>query len=119
MADFTFTIHRCSPGTPTYNVLVTPMEGWRKKTRLKSTHPLQTWNVAIRGQTNTEKDLIVAHYKGQGGYLTPFNWVVTPSFFSGDTPTTYYVRYKEFTYENPDGLGNIWNFDITFEEDLG
>jgi hypothetical protein len=118
MADFTFSIHRCSPGPKEYNVTSTPMEGWKVKSRMKSTHPRRTWGVEIRGRFNDEKDSILAHYDGQGGFNTPFNWVVTPIFFCGNVATTYYVRYKELTYENPDGLGNIWNFSINFVEEL-
>ena len=118
MADFTFAIHRCTPGVPEYNVLSTPMEGWKVKTRMKSTHPKRTWNIEIRGQTNAEKDSIISHYSGQGASNVPFNWVVTPIFFCGGTATTYYVRYKEVSYENPDGVGNVWNFSITFVEEL-
>jgi hypothetical protein len=44
--------------------------------------------------------------------------VVTPIFFCGDVVTIYYVRYKELTYENPEGLGNVWNFSINFVEEL-
>jgi hypothetical protein len=118
MADFTFTIHGCKPGPPVYNSLITDMEGWKVKARLKSTHPKRSWQIEIRGQTNDERDLIVAHYDGQGGNVTPFNWVVTPVFFSNDTPTTYYVRYKEFSYDNIPSLGNVWNFQISFVEEL-
>jgi hypothetical protein len=118
MANFTFEIHRLTPGKPEYNVLSTPMEGWKVKSRLKSTHPRRTWDIEVRGQTNTEKDLILAHYDGQNGFNLPFNWTVNPTFFSGDVSTTYYVRYKEFKYENPAGLGNVWNFTITFVEEI-
>jgi hypothetical protein len=118
MADFTFPIHRCTPGPKEYNVLSTTSEGWKVKTRMKTTHPRQTWNVEIRGRTDAEKDSIVSHYDGQGANNVPFNWVVTPVFFAGGTPTTRYVRYKEFSWENPDGLGNIWNFAITFVQEV-
>lgn len=118
MADFTFSVHRVTPGKPEYNVVSTPMEGWKVKSRLKSTHPRRTWTIEIRGQTNDEKDLILAHYDGQNGFNIPFNWIVTPDFFSGSTPTIYYVRYKEFTYENPEGIGNIWHFNIVFVEEI-
>ena len=118
MADFSFEIHRCAPGTPEYNLTSSQMEAWKIKSRLKSTHPRSTWEIEIRGRTNAEKDLILAHYNGQGGYNIPFNWIVTPIFFSGDTPTTRYVRYKEFKYSNPPGVGNIWDFVIVFVEEF-
>jgi hypothetical protein len=118
MANFTFAIHRLSPGKPEYNVVSTQMEGWKVNSRLKSTEPKRTWVVEIYGRTNAEKANIIAHYDGQQGFNLPFNWVVTPTFFSGDTPTTYYVRYKEIEYVNPKGLGNIWDFTITFVEEL-
>lgn len=116
MADFTFSVHRVTPHPRKYNVLLTTMEGWLKKARMKSTEGYRKWDVEIRGRTNTEKAAIVSHYEGQNGELTPFNWVVTPSFFEGGN--TYYVRYESFTHENPDGLGNVWNFSITFVEEL-
>jgi hypothetical protein len=118
MADFSFPIHRMSPGAPEYNVLQTDMEGWKRKSRLKSTHPRRTWDIEIRGRTNSEKDLIIAHWDGQAAGNLPFNWIVTPTFFSGGVPTTYYVRYKELKYENPEGMGNVWNFNISFVEEL-
>lgn len=114
MADFTFDIHRMTPEAPKYNILSTRAEGWRVKRRLKSTLPQRRWAIEIRGRTNTERDALLAHYNGQYSSLTPFNWVV-PTFFGGDT---FYVTYEEFDYENPDGLGNIWDFHIVFLEEL-
>jgi hypothetical protein len=114
MADFNFNIHRMTPEAPKYNVVATKMEGWRVKRRLKSTQPQRRWVIEIRGRINSERDLILAHYNGQNAGLTPFNWVV-PSFFGGQT---YYVTYEDFSYENPDGLGNVWNFLIVFLEEL-
>ena len=114
MADFTFGIHRLTPEKPNYNVLQTKMDGWRVKRRLKSTVPQRRWSMEIRGRTNSERDSILAHYNGQTGSLTPFDWIV-PTFFGGQT---FYVTYEDFSYENPDGLGNIWNFQIIFLEEL-
>ena len=112
---FTFPIHRLTPEAPKYNVLQTKMEGWRTKRRLKSTAPQRRWIIEIRGRTNDEKDLILAHYNSKKGPLTPFYWTINPVFF-GDA--TYYVTYEDFSYENPDGMGNVWNFSITFLEEL-
>lgn len=112
MADFEFGIHRVTNSPPKYNVLETEMEGMKKKTRLKSTTPVREWSIEIRARTNTERDAILAHYSGQNGSLTAFNWIV-PSFWGG---STYYVRYKSFAYESPEGLGSLHNFQITFEE---
>jgi len=118
MADFTFEIHRLTPGKPEYNVIFTGMEGWKVKSRLKSSDPKRTWTIEIYGRTNSEKDAIIAHYDGQEGANTPFNWTVNPIFFSGGVSTTYYVRYKEIEYANPKGLGNVWDFTISFVEEL-
>ena len=115
MADFTFAVHRVTPEPPKYNVLQTKMEGWRVKRRLKSTVPQRRWSIEIRGQTNTERNSILSHWSGQYGPLTPFNWIVTPTFF-GDA--TYYVTYEDFSYANPEGMGNIWNFSIIFLEEI-
>jgi hypothetical protein len=101
-----------SPSAKKYNVLKTEMEGMKVKTRLKSTSPVREWEIEIRCRTNTERDAILTHYEGQNGSLTAFNWTA-PTFFGGET---YFVRYKEFEYENPEGLGNVWNFRIIFEE---
>jgi hypothetical protein len=114
MVDFVFPIHRMTPKAPKYNIVSTTMEGWRVKRRLKSSMPIREWSVEIRGRLNAERDLILAHYNGQTASLTPFNWVV-PTFFGGQT---FYVTYKEFDYDNPDGLGNIWDFHIVFREEL-
>lgn len=114
MADFTFEIHRLTPEAPKYNVLQTKMEGWRVKRRLKSTEPQRRWTVEIRGRINSERDSILSHYNGQIGSLTPFDWIV-PTFFGGQT---FYVTYESFTYENPDGMGNVWDFQIIFIEEL-
>lgn len=113
--DFEFAIHRMTPEAPKYNVLQTKMEGWRVKRRLKSSVPQRRWSVEIRGQTNDERDSILTHYATQQGPLIPFNWIVTPTFFGGET---YYVTYEQLDYENPDGLGNVWNFLITLIEEL-
>lgn len=114
MADFTFEIHRMTPGIPKYHVVQTQFEGWKIKRRLKSSDPRRSWNVEIRGRTNTERDAIISHWNTQKGTLIPFNWVV-PTFFGGDT---FYVVYVDMSYANPEGLGNIWNFDINFLEEL-
>ena len=115
MTDFSFAIHRLTPEPPKYNVLTTQMEGWRVKRRLKSTQPQRRWAIEIRGQTNSERDLILTHWNGQKGSLTPFNWIVTPIFFGDDT---FYVTYEELSYVNPSGIGNVWHFNITFLEEL-
>ena len=115
MVDFAFPVHRVSPEAPKYNVLQTKMEGWRVKRRLKSSLPQRRWTVEIRGRTNSERDLILTHYNGQQGPLTPFDWIITPTFFGNETIE---VTYESFTYENPDGLGNVWNFNIIFLEEL-
>lgn len=115
MVDFNFALHRLTPEAPKFNVLQTKMEGWRVKRRLKSTLSQRRWTVEIRGQTNTERDAILAHYNGQQGSLTPFDWIINPIFFGDDTFT---VTYESFSYENPNGLGNVWIFNIIFLEEL-
>jgi len=114
MANFSFPIHRMTPGTPQYNVISTKFDGWKIKKRLKSSTPLRTWNIEIRGRTNTERDAIIVHWNTQNGSLIPFTWDV-PTFFGG---TSFYVTYVDMSYANPDGIGNIWNFDINFMEEL-
>lgn len=115
MADFTFDFHRCTPReAPKYNVLKTQMEGWKVKTRLKSTDPVRWWEIEIRGRTNTERDLIIAHWDGQFGQTTPFNWV-RPASWDG---ITYYVTYESMNYTNPPGFFNVWDFVIIFKEEI-
>ena len=81
---------------------------------MKSTLSQRQWTIEIRGRTNTERDAILSHYNSMKGSLTPFNWIV-PTFFGGNT---FYVTYGDFSYSNPDGMGNIWNFQIMFVEEL-
>lgn len=112
---FTFPIHRLTSDPPKYNVLQTNMDGWRTKRRLKSTAPQRRWTIEIRGRTNDERDLIITHYNSKKGSLTPFNWTINPTFFG---EATYYVTYEDFSYDNPDGMGNVTNFLIVFLEEL-
>lgn len=114
MADFSFDVHRVTPEAPVYNVLKTPMEGTRIKRRLKSTDAQRRWSVEIRGRTTAEKNSILSHYNGQTGTLLPFNWNV-PAAWGGDT---FYVTYDEFSYENPNGLYNVWEIFIVFLEEI-
>lgn len=112
MGNFTFGVHRVTPTAPKFNVLQTEMEGMKIKSRLKSTDPVQSWTIEIRGRTNSEAALIKAHWITQQGQTIPFNWIV-PTFWGGETR---YVQYVSMEYENPDGLGNIWNFVINVKE---
>ena len=115
MGNFTFPIHRMTPlSAPVYNVVKTQMEGWHIKRRLKSANPVRRWEVEIRGRTNSERDEIIAHWNSQKGDVIPFNWVV-PTFWGGNT---FYVTYEEMNYDNPPGLGNVWDFVIIFKEEL-
>jgi len=118
MANFAFVVHRVTPGKPEYNVVSTQSEGWKVKSRLKSTEPKRTWDVEIRGRTWAEKESILSHYTGQQGFNVPFNWIVTPNWFTNGSNTTYYVRYKDFSMANPPGMGNVWEIDISFIEEL-
>jgi len=118
MADFTFEIHSFNPEPPVYNIIQTKMEGWRIKRRLKSSLPQSRWSIEIRGRTNAEKDAILAHYTGQTAGLTPFNWTVTPAWFDSTGGSPYYVTYESFSYTHVAGMNNIWNFEITFLEEL-
>lgn len=115
MADFTFSFHRMTPlEAPKFNVLQTQMEGWKTKTRLKATDSKRSWEIEIRGRTDSERDSIVSHWNGQYGITNPFNWVL-PSDWGN---TTYYVKYVSMTYSNPPGFYNVWDFIITFIEEI-
>lgn len=114
MADFLFPIHRMTPEPPHYNVLITQMEGMRIKRRLKSSAPYRRWTIEMRGRTNDERDAILAHWDEQVGPMIPFNWYV-PEFFGGEV---YYVVYETMNYENPVGMGNIWDFTCVFREEI-
>jgi hypothetical protein len=113
---FSFDVHSINPHTPEYNVLQTQMEGWKRKTRLKSTDPVRRWTVEVRGRTNSEKDLIVAHWDDNNGPLTNFTWNVLPAIWNTGYGTSYQVQYESMEYDNPDGKANIWDFTITFRE---
>ncbi|MDY0313758.1 MAG: hypothetical protein RBR32_01645 [Bacteroidales bacterium] len=112
MADFAYVPHRVEPGTPQYNVLTTEMEGFKKKRRIVTTDPKRTWTLYFRGQSKTERDLLLAHYKGQYGQGTPFNWTSVPSYISDDS--SYYVAYE--SYSEVCIMNNIWEITIVFEE---
>lgn len=114
MADFSFNVHRITPEAPVFNVVKTQMEGTRVKRRLKSTESQRRWSVEIRGRTTSEKNAILSHYNGQQGGTTPFYWNV-PAPWGGDT---FYVTYDDFSYENPDGLYNVWEIYIVFLEEI-
>ncbi len=113
---FNFEVHSINPHTPEWNVLQTDMEGWKRKTRLKSTDPIRRWTVEIRGRTNSEKDSILAHFNDNNGALTNFLWNVLPTIWNTGYGTSYQVQYESFEYANPDNIANVWDFTITFRE---
>lgn len=111
--DFSYEPHAVRPGTPQWNVLATDMEGMTKKTRLISTRSKMTWELEFRLQTKAERDLLLAHYNGQNGSLTPFNWTSVPSYI--DSTSTYYVRYVEYVETL---IATLFNVVLKFEEAL-
>lgn len=116
MAAFNFEVHSIDPQTPEYNVLQTDFEGWKRKTRLKSSLPIRKWTIEVRGRSNSEKDLIVAHWSGESGPLNNFTWVILPTIWNVGYGSSYQVQYESMTYENPDEIANIWDFVIVFRE---
>jgi hypothetical protein len=114
--SFNFEIHSIKPKTPEWNVLQTDFEGWSRKTRLKSTDPIRRWETEIRGRTNTEKDLILAHFNDQNGSYMNFTWNILPAIWNTGYGTSFQVQYESFEYANPSGVANIWEFVIAFRE---
>lgn len=115
MADFAYECHHIEPGTPVWNVLMTDMEGMRKKTRLVSSLPKKSWTLTFRLLTKDERDLVLAHYNAQKGSLTPFHWTSIPSWV--DTSVSYYnVRY--ISYKEQLSAGTLWEIEVQFEEAL-
>lgn len=123
MADLTpynSYITKIAPGVPQYNVLTTEMEGRRIKRRLVSTSPTRTWTLVCDGLSQTQRDNLLAHYAGQSGPLTAFNWTV-PSWFyyDGNSPSTYTVFYDPV-----DGMveevimRNVFKITIKLREEL-
>ena len=113
---FNFDVHSIKPFTPQYNVLQTDMEGWKRKTRLKSTDPIRRWTVEVRGRINSEKDIIVTHWNENNGPLTNFTWQVRPTIWNTGYGSAYQVQYETMEYDNPDSIANVWDFVITFRE---
>jgi len=113
---FSFDVHSIEPHTPEWNVLQTDFEGWKRKTRLKSTEPIRKWTIEVRGRDNTEKNLIVAHWNDNQGQLTNFTWYVLPVIWNAGYGTAYSVQYESMKYVNPENKANIWDFVITFRE---
>ena len=113
---FNFEVHSIDPGIPKWNVLQTDFEGWKRKTRLKSTDPIRRWTVEVRGRTNSEKDIILTHYNDNNGPLTNFQWNVLPTVWNTGYGTYYQVQYESMEYSNPDSIANVWDFSITFRE---
>jgi hypothetical protein len=116
--DFDFYVHSIKPEIPQYNVLHSDYEGWKRKSRLKSSLPIRKWQIEIRGQTNSEKDLIVAHWDSCSGTVEDFTWNVLPSIWNTGYGTSYQVQYESMDYSNPEQMANIWNFVIVFREYL-
>jgi hypothetical protein len=113
---FEFEVHAIDPHTPQWNVLTTDMEAWTRKTRLKSTDPIRKWTIEVRGRTNAEKDLILAHWNDNQGTLTNFTWNILPEVWNAGYGTSYFVNYMSMEFSNPDNNANIWDFIIVFRE---
>lgn len=114
MADFTFSCHRCVPGTPGFNNLTTQMEGMRKKFRIKSSTPERSWSIEFHMQSLVERDLILAHFNSQYGINgTPFYWTSLPSWIFA-IETSLYVVYK--SYKEEVVAADIFNITIEFDE---
>ena len=113
---FEFEVHSIDPQTPEWNVLQTDFEGWKRKTRLKSSDSIRRWIIEIRGRTNSEKDAILAHYNDQNGPFYNFTWNVLPAIWNAGYGTSFQVQYESVEYANPGNVANIWDFTITFRE---
>jgi hypothetical protein len=113
MANFNFQCHSVVPATITWNVLLTEMEGMKKKSRLISTRSKQSWKLEFRLLLKAERDVLLAHYNGQKGSTIPFNWTSIPDYI--DTAASYYVRYIEYVETL---TATLFNISIGFEEAL-
>jgi len=112
---FSYIPHHIEPGTPVWNVLMTDMEGMRKKTRLISSLPKKSWTLTFRLLTKVERDALLDHYNAQKGSLTPFHWTSIPTYI--DTSVSYYnVRYV--LYKEQLSAGTLWEVTVELEESL-
>jgi hypothetical protein len=71
---------------------------------------MKSWKMEFRLLTKIQRDAILAHYNGQKGSLTPFNWTSVPSYI--DSTSTYYVRYIEYSETL---TATMFNISITVE----
>lgn len=114
MANFDYIPSKSSEIEREYNVLKTPMEGMRIKTRLKSDTKKRIFELFFSGQTLIEKDAIVSHYDGQYAGAVPFYWTSVPDHVSSES--SIYVRYLSMKIDWINAA--IFETTLQFEEAL-
>ena len=114
-ANFTYIPTWVTPIAPKYAVIITQSESFKKDYQLLDTNSIQRYTLKFEGVSDTNRNLMIAHYSGVTGPYDSFSWTTVPSYLNEGASLT--VRYSPGGYrEKPDAA--YWNIDITFEKNV-
>jgi len=117
MANFTWTPKIVIPSKPTYNILQTLTESFKRRYYEVDSNEEQLYTLKFgwiqKTTVTNNRDAIYAHYTGNKGEYSSFSWTGVPSYISNDAVTVRYVDYQE----TPDVDGNVWEVTIVFRKE--
>ena len=114
-ANFSFTHTWATPVAPKYAVFITQSESFKKDYQLLDTNSIQKYTLRFDGISDSDRNLIVAHYSGVTGPYDSFSWTTVPSYLNEGGALT--VRYVPGGYrERPSAT--YWTIDIIFEKNV-
>jgi hypothetical protein len=112
-SDFTWYPTWVDPETISFSVSITECENFKKDYQVVSDSKTEVFNLSFDGVTDTNRNLINAHYVTSAtGPLHYFTWTTVPSYLNSGS--TMVVRYVKDSYkEKP--KPTYWEIELSFE----
>lgn len=113
-ANFTLTPNEVIPLEPEYHTIITPSEAMKKEYLNISTTPIERYQLNFSKLSNTDKELLLTHFKDNSGGYYPFSWTSVPSYIGGGTSMT--GRWVIGSLKMSPVWRKYWACQITFEK---
>jgi len=120
MADFTWTPDKVVPSTPSYNIIQTKAESFKKRYYEIDSNEEQFFTLLFGWISKTYlttvnyRDVLYSHYTTNKGVYNSFSWTVPPTYISAVPVTVRYADYQE----TPSVDGNVWEVTTVFRVEV-
>lgn len=114
-SDFTLVPNDVITLEPEYNTVETLSESMKKEYYEVSANAVEKYRLEFKALTNTNRDILLAHFKDQSGSYHNFSWKSVPAHIgSGANITGRWVRGSlQMTV-----ISNKWKCSVIFEKEV-